>query len=201
MLATSQPTSCVSVRVIDLLASRSRSRVTRTNTRGFKKSLSGLQTLVQQITFLVVVSPCRQTVMPFCGAPVVMESRSQYTNPFAAVPSLPSDAQIASDTRNNSIFYGASGSKFYISRDGGRTFTSPSTLGPSTAADRVVVHPSVSGDVWISSDKGIFHSTNFGTSFTQVNGAASANSGGSWQCMLRLPSTLRQVTSVRMMQV
>lgn len=31
---------------------------------------------------------------------------SQYTNSFAAIPSLPSGAVIASDKRNNSVFYG-----------------------------------------------------------------------------------------------
>ncbi|EJD03559.1 Oligoxyloglucan reducing end-specific cellobiohydrolase [Fomitiporia mediterranea MF3/22] len=80
---------------------------------------------------------------------------SQYTNPFASVPTLPDDAQIASDKVNNSVFYGASGSKFYISKDGGKTFSSISALGSSTTPARVIVHPSVTGDVWVSTDKGI----------------------------------------------
>ena len=82
---------------------------------------------------------------------------SQYTNSFTSVSSLPSDAQIASDKVNNTIFYGASGSKFYISKDGGKSFSSTSSLGSSSAPAKIVVHPSVSGDVWVSTDKGLFH--------------------------------------------
>ena len=93
---------------------------------------------------------------------------SQYTNPFAAVPTLPSDSQIASDKKNNSIFYGASGSNFYISRDGGRTFSSIATLGSSTSPAKVIVNPNVSGDVWVSTDKGLFHSVNFGSTWAQL---------------------------------
>ena len=93
---------------------------------------------------------------------------SQYTNAFVAVPSLPSGAAIASDKVNASIFYGASSSSFYISTDGGHTFTAAGSLGSSTAPVKITVHPNVTGDVWVSSDKGIFHSTNFGSSFIQL---------------------------------
>lgn len=99
---------------------------------------------------------------------------SQYTNPFAAVPTLPDDAQIASDKVNNSIFYGASGSKFYISKDGGRTFASTSSLGSTTTPAKVIVHPIVSGDIWVSSDAGIFHSLDFGSTWTQLAGVTEA---------------------------
>ncbi|KAF9487768.1 hypothetical protein BDN71DRAFT_1544061, partial [Pleurotus eryngii] len=49
----------------------------------------------------------------------VLVSRNQAA--FTAVTSLPSDAAIASDKKNNSIFYGASGSVFYISSNNGAT--------------------------------------------------------------------------------
>lgn len=95
---------------------------------------------------------------------------SQFTNPFAAVSSLPSDAAIASDKKNNSIFYGASGSKFYLSTDGGKTFTAKGSLGSSTSPSKIVVNPGVTGDIWVSTDKGIFHSTDLGSSFTTLSG-------------------------------
>lgn len=101
---------------------------------------------------------------------------SQYTSAFTAVSTLPSDAQIASDKKNNSIFYGASGSKFYISKDGGKTFSSTATLGSTAAPSKVAVNPNVSGDVWVSSDVGIFHSTDFGTTFSQISGPTAAHS-------------------------
>ena len=109
---------------------------------------------------------------------------SQYTNAFVAVPSLPSDAAIASDKVNASIFYGASGSSFYISTDGGHTFATAGTLGSSTAPVKVIVHPNITGDVWVSSDKGIFHSTNFGASFTQLADVTEA-----WAIALGAPET------------
>ncbi|KAL5535853.1 HTS1 [Sanghuangporus sanghuang] len=65
---------------------------------------------------------------------------SQYTNPFTSVPTLPNDAQIASDKKNNSVSYGAS----------------------------VTPNPNVSGDVWVSTDKGLFHSLDFGATWTQL---------------------------------
>lgn len=99
---------------------------------------------------------------------------SQYTSNFVSVPSLPSDAQIASDKLNNSVFYGASGSQFYISIDGGKTFTSPSSLGSSTSPFKVIANPSITGDVWVSTDVGIFHTTNSGESFIQLPGISQA---------------------------
>jgi xyloglucan-specific exo-beta-1,4-glucanase len=41
-----------------------------------------------------------------------------------------------------------------------------------------------SGDIWVSTDKGLFHSTNFGTTFTTVSAVAQA-----WQIALGAPKT------------
>lgn len=109
---------------------------------------------------------------------------SQYTNAFVAVPTLPSDAQIASDKKNNSIFYGASGSSFYLSVDGGKTFAVKSSLGSSTAPAKVVVNPGVTGDVWVSTDKGLFHSINSGSTFTAISAITQA-----WAVGLGAPKT------------
>jgi len=99
---------------------------------------------------------------------------SQYNSTFTAVSSLPSGAIIASDKKDNSIFYAASGSQFYLSNDAGKTFTSTTTLGSSTAPVKVVVNPNFSGDVWVSTDTGLFHSTNFGSTFTAISGVSQA---------------------------
>lgn len=131
----------------------------------------------------VAFSADGDTVLWRTGNNGVMVSR--YTNQFSAVSSLPSDAAIASDKRNNSIFYAASGSKFYISTDNGVTFTATSAaLGTSTSAVKVVVHPSVTGDVWVSTDKGLFHTTNSGSSFTALPGFTQA-----WAFALGAPKT------------
>ncbi|KAJ3823892.1 hypothetical protein F5878DRAFT_532412 [Lentinula raphanica] len=109
---------------------------------------------------------------------------SQYTNAFTAVSSLPSGSIIASDKRNNAIFYAASGKNFYVSTDTGHTFTVASTLGSSSAPAKIAVHPNVTGDVWVSTDTGLFHSTNNGTTFSTISGVIEA-----WAIALGAPST------------
>ncbi|KAJ7597257.1 hypothetical protein C8J56DRAFT_919622 [Mycena floridula] len=109
---------------------------------------------------------------------------SQFTNPFAAVSTLPSTAVIASDKVNASVFYGANSASFYLSVDGGKTFSVKSSLGSSTSPAKIVVNPKVAGDVWVSTDKGIFHSTNFGSSFTTITGVSQA-----WAIALGAPKT------------
>lgn len=91
---------------------------------------------------------------------------------------------IASDKKNNSIFYGASGATFYLSVDGGKTFAAKGSLGSSTTANKVVVNVNVTGDIWVSTDKGIFHTTNSGTSFSAVTGPTQA-----WAIALGAPKT------------
>nr|QCR98305.1 GH74 xyloglucanase [Ganoderma applanatum] len=110
--------------------------------------------------------------------------RSQYTNAFTTISSLPSSAVIASDKKNNSIFYGASGSSFYISTDGALTFSIAGSLGSSTSPSRVIVNPNVTGDVWVSTDKGLFHSTDSGSSFTAISAVSQA-----WSIALGAPKT------------
>ncbi|KAJ7900056.1 hypothetical protein B0H14DRAFT_2672091 [Mycena olivaceomarginata] len=110
---------------------------------------------------------------------------SQFTNPFTAVSSLPATAAIASDKLNNSVFYGANSNTFYLSTDGGKTFAAKqSVLGVSASPVKIVVNPKVSGDVWVSTDTGLFHSTNFGTSFTAIPGITAA-----WAIALGAPKT------------
>lgn len=108
---------------------------------------------------------------------------SQNQGTFTSVSSLPSTAVIASDKKSDTIFYGASGSSFYLSTDGGKTFSVKGSLGSSTSPSKVIVNPSVTGDVWVSTDKGLFHSTNSGTSFTTVSGITQA-----WAIALGAPA-------------
>lgn len=42
----------------------------------------------------------------------------------------------------------------------------------------MLVNPGVTGDVWASTDKGLFHSTNSGTTFTSISGVTQAWSIG-----------------------
>lgn len=110
---------------------------------------------------------------------------SQYTNAFTAVSSLPATAVIASDKKANSVFYAAAYASFYLSTDGGNTFSARAALGSSTSPFKIVVNPSVTGDVWVSTDKGLYHSTNSGTSFTTISGVSQA-----WGIALGAPASV-----------
>lgn len=116
---------------------------------------------------------------------------SQYTNAFTAVTGLPSGAAIASDKLNNSIFYGAAGSSFYLSTDGGKTFAAKGSLGASTSPVKIVVNLNATGDVWVSSDAGLFHSTNSGSTFTAVPGITQA-----WAIALGAPVSAGKYPSI-----
>jgi len=108
---------------------------------------------------------------------------SQNSGSFATVSSLPSAAVIASDKKTDTVFYGASGSSFYLSTNSGSSFTAVGTLGSSTSPVKIAVNPSVTGDVWVSTDKGLFHSTNNGTTFTAISGVTQA-----WAIALGAPA-------------
>ncbi|KAI1145466.1 carbohydrate-binding module family 1 protein [Nemania diffusa] len=97
--------------------------------------------------------------------------RSQYSSAFSAVSSLPAGAVIASDKQNNTVFYGGSASTFYASKDAGATFAAAGALSGAASIRDIVAHPKVAGEVWASTDVGIFRSTNYGASFAKVSSA------------------------------
>jgi xyloglucan-specific exo-beta-1,4-glucanase len=109
-------------------------------------------------------------LMSSTAGPVI----SKYTATFSAIPTLPSGAAIASDKRNGTVFYGGSAGSFYLSTDTGVTFTKTATLGSSTVVNQIRVHPTLAGDIWASTDVGLFHSTNYGSTFTQISSGVSA---------------------------
>ncbi|CAJ2504926.1 Uu.00g123200.m01.CDS01 [Anthostomella pinea] len=92
--------------------------------------------------------------------------RSQYQATFSAVASLPSGAVVASDKQNNTVFYAGSGSSFYVSTDTGATFATAGSLGSATAIRDIVSNPLSSAQIFVSTDVGVFHSTDYGASFT-----------------------------------
>ncbi|SJL05981.1 related to endoglucanase [Armillaria ostoyae] len=99
---------------------------------------------------------------------------SQNTSAFTPVSTLPTSAVIASDKTDNSVFYGASSSSFYVSNDTGSTFSAVSTLGNSTSPVKIVVNPDIAGDVWVSTDVGLFHSTDYGSTFMAIESVSQA---------------------------
>ncbi|KAJ2971230.1 hypothetical protein NUW58_g9475 [Xylaria curta] len=97
--------------------------------------------------------------------------RSQHSSSFTTVSSLPAKAVIAADKQDNTVFYGGSSSIFYVSKDTGSTFSAAGALSGATSVRDIAAHPKTAGEVWVSTDVGIFRSTNYGASFTKVSTA------------------------------
>lgn len=114
--------------------------------------------------------------------------RSQYTGTFTSVSTLPSTALIASDKQNDNYFYAGYASTFYVSSNNGLTFAAGGSLSGATQINYVVVHPTIAGQVYVSTDAGIYLSTNFGSSFTLLSStltkvygiALGVGSGSTW---------------------
>lgn len=100
--------------------------------------------------------------------------RSQNQGTFAAVTGLASGAVIASDKRNNTVFYGGASGAFYVSTNTGTSFSKAGALGSATSVVDIAPHPTVAGTVYVSTDTGIFKSTNYGAAFTQISTALTA---------------------------
>ena len=95
---------------------------------------------------------------------------SENSGSFTAVTGLNQGALVASDKRNDTVFYGSSGGAIAVSMNGGSTFGTAVKLGNSNSVNKIVANPTVAGDVWASTDQGLFHSTNYGKTFTSIAG-------------------------------
>lgn len=94
---------------------------------------------------------------------------------FTAVSSLAPGAVIAADKRNGTVFYGASKGAFYVSTDTGATFTQAGELDNATVVVDIAAHPVTEGEVYVSTNAGIFKSTDYGSTFTLITAGALTN--------------------------
>ncbi|MFI6460774.1 cellulose binding domain-containing protein [Streptomyces sp. NPDC050538] len=112
----------------------------------------------------------------------------QYTTGFgsswAASSGIPAGAIVESDRVDAKTFYGFKSGRFYLSSDGGATFTASAAAGlPSGDSVRFKALPGTKGDVWLaggSSDGayGLWHSTDGGASFTKLANVDQADTIG-----------------------
>jgi cellulase/cellobiase CelA1 len=112
----------------------------------------------------------------------------QYTTGFgsswSASSGIPAGAIVESDRVDPRTFYGFKSGKFYVSTDGGATFTASSATGlPSGDSVRFKALPGVKGDVWLAGGAsdgayGLWHSTNAGTSWTKLSNVDQADTIG-----------------------
>ncbi|MET7896684.1 cellulose binding domain-containing protein [Streptomyces mirabilis] len=112
----------------------------------------------------------------------------QYTTGFgtswSASGGIPSGALVESDRVDPKTFYGFKSGKFYVSSDGGATFTASAATGlPSGDSVRFKALPGAKGDVWLAGGAsdgayGLWHSTDGGASFTKLSNVDQADTIG-----------------------
>lgn len=87
---------------------------------------------------------------------------------FTAVTAVPSGSLIATDKVNGKALYAASGSSFYMSHDAGVTWMT-TTPGNITSPNWITASPYKAGEIWLSGNKGIVHSTDYGMTWTALD--------------------------------
>ncbi|WP_320781050.1 cellulose binding domain-containing protein [Streptomyces sp. CRN 30] len=112
----------------------------------------------------------------------------QYTTGFGtswqASSGIPAGAVVESDRVDAKTFYGFKSGKFYVSTDGGATFTASAATGlPSGDSVRFKALPGTEGDVWLAGGAsdgayGLWHSTDGGASFTRLSNVEQADTVG-----------------------
>ncbi|MEU1199050.1 cellulose binding domain-containing protein [Streptomyces sp. NPDC005813] len=112
----------------------------------------------------------------------------QYTTGFgtswSASSGIPAGARVESDRADPKTFYGFKSGTFYMSSDGGATFTaSPASGLPSGDSVRFKALPGTKGDVWLAGGAsdgayGLWHSTDGGATFTRLAGVEQADTIG-----------------------
>ncbi|MEV6617902.1 cellulose binding domain-containing protein [Streptomyces sp. NPDC051051] len=103
---------------------------------------------------------------------------------WSASSGIPAGAVVESDRVDARTFYGFKSGRFYVSSDGGATFTaSPATGLPSGDSVRFQAVPGTKGDIWLAGGAsdgayGLWHSTDGGASFTKLSGVEQADTIG-----------------------
>ena len=105
-----------------------------------------------------------------------------YGTTWNASTGIPVDASVASDRVNPNKFYGFQSGTFYVSTNGGATFTATAATGlPYGGKFRAM--PGIEGDIWLAGGQegdvyGLWHSTDSGASFTKLTNVEEADNIG-----------------------
>ncbi|MER5715871.1 cellulose binding domain-containing protein [Streptomyces sp. NPDC002132] len=103
---------------------------------------------------------------------------------WTASAGIPAGAVVESDRVDPKVFYGFKSGRFYVSSDGGATFTASAATGlPSGDSVRFKALPGAKGDVWLAGGAsdgayGLWHSTDGGASFAKLANVQEADTVG-----------------------
>jgi xyloglucan-specific exo-beta-1,4-glucanase len=107
------------------------------------------------------------------------------TNGSSWTPSsgIPAGAIVEADRVNPNRFYGFSGGQFYVSSDGGASFSPTDATGLPSSSVRFKAVPGSEGDIWLAGGTeggtyGLWHSTDAGSSFTPLSNVEEADTIG-----------------------
>jgi len=102
---------------------------------------------------------------------------------WTASTGLPAGGKIISDRVNPLQFYDYAAGQFYVSTNGGVSFTATPATGLPASGDPISMHavPGIAADVWLAGGSvannvyGLWHSTNAGASFTKLANVTQAD--------------------------
>ncbi|GAA4951912.1 hypothetical protein GCM10023238_17850 [Streptomyces heliomycini] len=103
---------------------------------------------------------------------------------WSASSGIPAGAVVESDRVDPKTFYGFKSGKFYVSTDGGATFTASAATGlPAGDSVRFKALPGAKGDIWLAGGAsdgpyGLWHSTDSGATFTKLPNVDEADTVG-----------------------
>ncbi len=98
-------------------------------------------------------------------------------NSWVACQGAPINAQVRSDRVNPEKFYAFSAGRFYVSTDGGATFSVTAATGLPSAGQFKAM-PGREGDIWLVGSDGMYHSTDSGITFTKLLNVQAADTVG-----------------------
>ncbi|TQS08387.1 cellulose-binding domain-containing protein [Microbispora hainanensis] len=97
-----------------------------------------------------------------------------YGNSWTASSGVPAGAIVESDRVNAQKFYAYSGGKFYVTTNGGASFSATAATGLPTTGVHFKALPGKEGEIWLAGEGGLWHSTNSGASFTKLSNVSSS---------------------------
>ncbi|MET9426713.1 cellulose binding domain-containing protein [Streptomyces sp. NPDC003036] len=113
-----------------------------------------------------------------------VHTASGFGTSWTASRGIPAGAVVESDRVDAKKFYGFKGGVFYVSTDGGATFTASKATGlPAEGNVRFKAVSGRGGDIWLAGGDpdgayGLWHSTDSGATFTKVQGVDQADTIG-----------------------
>ncbi|NKQ25949.1 cellulose binding domain-containing protein [Streptomyces galbus] len=113
-----------------------------------------------------------------------VQDTTGFGSSWSAASGIPAGAVVESDRVDPKTFYGFKSGKFYVSSDGGATFTASAATGlPSGDSVRFKALPGAKGDVWLAGGAsdgayGLWHSTDSGATFAKLPGVEQADTIG-----------------------